>query len=334
MAASDFDGEHSDLSLATLELLVDSAPAPRLSFRAEIELEAGGESGGSHAETEIEEAWLSYTIRPWLVPRAGVVLVPFGRYSINHFDTVQDLTSRPLVVRHVVPSSWSETAVGATGALPLALPAADVGLEYEVYAINGLTDSFSDTSLRPARGSLGGDNNDDKAWVGRLALSAPTWLDVGVSGYYGAYDERGKHAIAGFDADWDLRWRWLRLRGEYARLTIERGVTADGLAAPGHMEGLYVEPSVSFWPRALDRLKAYMSNPRLTAVARWGFAEIGDDGDPGSGANREERLTLGINLRPADALVLKLEWQHNTASREPLEHGDADGLLASVAASF
>ncbi|RMF23147.1 MAG: hypothetical protein D6760_06010 [Deltaproteobacteria bacterium] len=334
---SDFDGEVADFGLATLELLIDSSPAPRLSFRSEIELEAGGPGSGSHAETEIEEAWLEYTIAPWLRPRAGVILVPFGRYSTDHFDTVQDLTSRPLMARRVIPSSWSETALGLTGSTPLPLwnGEHEFGLEYELYAINGLTDSLSDTSSRSARGALGGDNNDDKAFVGRIAAVSASHLEVGVSGYYGKYDPDGNDAIAGIGTDWDLRWGPLRVRGEYARLDIDDGLTDTGVAAPGRMEGLYVEPSVTFWPQVFDRaIGAYMTNPTLTAVARWGFAEIADDGDAGTGDNREERLTLGVNLRPADSLVLKFEWQRNTTAREALEHGDADGILASVAASF
>ena len=160
-------------------------------------------------------------------------------------------------------------------------------------------------------------------------------MEIGVSGYYGKYDPNDNNAIAGIGTDWDVHWGPLRIRGEYARLDIDDGVTDAGIATPDRMEGFYVEPSVTFWPELFERaVGRFMTNPTLTAVARWGFAEIADDGDAGSGNNREERLTLGVNLRPADSLVLKLEWQRNTTAREAIEHGDADGVLASVAASF
>ncbi len=334
---SKFHGENANFSLSTLELLVDSSPAPRLSFRGEFEFEAEGLGNGSHAQTEIEEAWVQYSIASWFKPRAGVILVPFGRYSTDHFDTVQDLTSRPLMARRVVPSSWSETALGVTGStvLPAWGESRNLGLEYELYAVNGLTDSLSDTSSRGARGALAGDNNDNKAFVGRVAAVSASHMEIGVSGYYGKYDPNDNNAIAGIGTDWDVHWGPLRIRGEYARLDIDDGVTDAGIATPDRMEGFYVEPSVTFWPELFERaVGRFMTNPTLTAVARWGFAEIADDGDAGSGNNREERLTLGVNLRPADSLVLKLEWQRNTTAREAIEHGDADGVLASVAASF
>ncbi len=334
---SQFNGENANFSLSTFDLLVDSSPAPRLSFRGEFDFEAEGLGNGSHAETEIEEAWVQYSITPWFKPRAGVILVPLGRYSTDHFDTVQDLTSRPLMARRVVPSSWSETALGVTGStvLPAWGGSREIGVEYELYAVNGLTDRFSDTSSRSARGALGGDNNDNKAFVGRVAAVSTSHMEIGVSGYYGKYDPNDKNAIAGIGTDWDVRWGPLRIRGEYARLDIDDGVTNAGIATPDRMEGFYVEPSLTFWPGLFERaVGKFMTSPTLTAVVRWGFAEIADDGDADSGNNREERLTLGLNLRPVDSLVLKLEWQRNTTAHEALEHGDADGVLASVAASF
>lgn len=338
---ADFNGETSDFRLATMELLFDAHPTQRVSFRGEFEFEANGPSAdnSSEASLEVEEAWIQYSITPWLRPRAGVVLVPFGTYSTQHFDTVRDLTDDPLLASRIVPTTWSETGLGVTGGIGMSewgkRRTHDLGFSYQAFVINGLTDRISDTSLRAARGAQAGDNNDNKAVVGRIALTSTGLFELGASGYYGKYDPNDNHVIAGFDTDWELRYGPLRLLGEYALFKVERGLSDSGITVPRSLEGLYIEPSYTFWPTLLDPLKPWFQhNPTITAIARWGFAQIDDDADPGTGNNREERLTLGLNLRPTESLVLKFEWQRNTTAREALDHGDRDGFLASLAASF
>ncbi len=61
---------------------------------------------------------------------------------------------------------------------------------------------------------------------------------------------------------------------------------------------------------------------------------IDDDGDARTGANKEERLTLGLNYRPIDTWVLKLNYQFNSAKNEVIERGDNDGIILSISAVF
>ena len=60
--------------------------------------------------------------------------------------------------------------------------------------------------------------------------------------------------------------------------------------------GAYAQLNYHFWPEFLDDtfLGRNFDNPTLTLVSRYGFAEIHDDSDAGSGNNKEKRTTLGL----------------------------------------
>lgn len=336
-----FENTDSTFDAKAIDLVVRSHPTKRLLMGVEIEFErtATTAAGDRQGEVEVEQGWMQYSLTPWLQPRAGVVIVPFGRYNLEHFMVLQDLASRPIMMRRVVPTTWAEAGIGFTGSASLGraggLLREGTGLDYQVYLVNGLTDRFTDSSARGARGAFGSDNNNNKALVGRASVSSPLGIELGASAYSGTYDKGGDDSILGFALDGDYRWRGLRLRGEFALFDLDEGLNADGDAITRDLRGAYVESAYSFWPRFLEEsVGRYMGDPRFTAVARWGFAEFDDDGDAGSGNNREERLTLGFNLRPVEQLVLKFEWQRNTSNNEALELGDRDGFMAAINASF
>ena len=75
-------------------------------------------------------------------------------------------------------------------------------------------------------------------------------------------------------------------------------------------------------------------DPVFTLVGRYGWARIDDDADAGTGDNEEERWTLGINYRPVESWVMKLEYQWNETENEALERGNNDGWFWSVAMGF
>ena len=102
------------------------------------------------------------------------------------------------------------------------------------------------------------------------------------------------------------------------------------------MRGFYIEPRYHFWPKFLNNtfLGRGFKDPKLTLVNRYDWVDIGDDGDTGNGANEEKRYTLGLNYRPIESWVFKLEYQWNTSKNEVLERGNKDGVMASMAIGF
>src|SRR5262245_47815011 len=57
--------------------------------------------GTNDSEIALEQAWLQYDVNDWINLRAGNVLVPLGRFNINHDDNRWDIPRRSLVDRGV-----------------------------------------------------------------------------------------------------------------------------------------------------------------------------------------------------------------------------------------
>jgi hypothetical protein len=346
-AFESFQRADSRFHARNVELFIGGQITSRLRAFTEIEFERAAKTSAStgtatdrQGEVEVEQGWLEYTVAETFKPRFGVILVPFGRFNLlDHFDPVQDLVDRPLMARRVVPSTWGEAGMGFTG--KLALPNAvlsDLSVDYQIFAINGLTNAFSDTGTRNARGAFGSDNNANKAVVGRVAFKLYQGGELGFSGYHGAVDKLG-HDLTGFDIDGKFRWGPVELIAEYAYFGADRGALQFGSTTntvPRTLQGGYVQTNYYFWPEFLNGtfLGKHFSDPKFTAVFRYDFARIADDEDAGTVANKEERYAMGMNYRPIKNFVFKVEYQFNKTHSETLERGTANGLLTSVTAAF
>ncbi len=346
--AENFKTTHSGFDARNVEFLAKAKLNDRLTGFAELELERTNSTsaGNRQGEVEVEQGWLEYYVSDFFKPRFGVVLVPFGRFNLESFDVLQELTDRPIVVRRVVPTAWPEGGAGFTGQASLGERLSwaglkDLNLNYQAFFVNGLTSVFTDRGLRDASGAFGGDNNNNKAVVGRLGISPWTHQEVGLSGYRGAYDTAG-HNITGFDVDWHFEKGPFELVGEWASFGLQNGfeTTSGGdlttIAVPPDMSGVYTELRYHFWFDALNQtfLGRGFKDPTFTLAGRYDHVNIADDGDADFGDNIERRWTIGINYRPVKTWVFKFEYQNNQTRNEALERGNADGFIGSVAASF
>ena len=191
--------------------------------------------GTNDSEIALEQAWLQYDVNDWLNLRAGNVLVPLGRFNINHDDNRWDIPRRTLVDRGVpvlpAEAAWSELGVGFLGNLPVGEQSE---FSYQAYVVNGLSldtefeqilsTRRGDTTLnaveakvQPSAGTFGNDVKDAKAVTGRMALSPLIGHDIGVSGYFGQYtpDFLGKEDLWSVAADGRTGWGPFELEGEY-----------------------------------------------------------------------------------------------------------------------
>jgi opacity protein-like surface antigen len=206
-------------------LTVDANIAPR--FRSYVELEfehfrklelekqlsaTAGDftaqsavEGTDDSEISLEQAWVEFEANRAFRLRAGAVLVPLGRFNLNHDDNRWDIPRRTLVDRGVpvLPSTaaWDEIGVGFNGDF-------DVGsqgqVSYQLYALNGvLLDSdiehvasarVGDTTLietevelSPSTGTFNVDRKDAKAVAGRLLWSPTLGSELAGSFYWGRY---------------------------------------------------------------------------------------------------------------------------------------------------
>jgi len=314
----------------TLELLISGQIHDRVRFYNELEL------GIPDGTSVVEQGYVDLLLTQSFNIRTGVLLIPFGKFNLDHFDPHQDLTDRPVVTRRITPTTWSDLGAGAFGLVPLS---DNLKATYEIHVINGLTDKFTaqsgtapDTGLRDGRTKLQTDNNGNKAVVGRGTLKFLDQYEVGVSGYRGAYKGNSNDQIIGtaLDAEFKPRgvkfWEDFEFKAEYARFNIE------GSSAPSSMWGYYAQINYHFWPPILNStiLGRHFSSPTFTLVGRYGYARI-NTAAASDGKLTESTSVIGLNYRPIEDYVIKTEYQFNSGQ---LEHKSSDGFLASVAWIF
>ena len=350
-----FENSNSTFDQARFILNIGAQPHERLLFYSEYEIEHGGPNASDTGEAKVEQAWASYLVNDWVNARGGIVLVPFGKFNLLHDSDIQDLTERPLVSRRLGAATWMEAGFGLFGETQLGealkwKPLENSYLNYEGYVINGLDEDISDTGLRNAKGAIEADENNNKAFVGRLGLGLNQNLELGLSGYTGRYGRAGSPTrngddhLLGLAGDINFKRGPFELVGDYAYWDFEDGAlvdhdndnAADEISAPKYMRGFYLEPRYHFWPKFLSNtfLGRGFKDPKFTLVGRYDWVDIADDGDAGLGSNKEKRYTLGLNYRPIESWVFKLEYQRNSSNNEVLERGDKDGAMASMAVGF
>ena len=162
---------------------------------------SGSIEGSNNSEISLEQAWVELIIKDWLKFRAGNILVPVGRFNINHDDNKWDLPRRSLVDRGVpvlpTTAAWSEVGLGFNGEIKTD----NLGkFTYEVYVMNGVAlDSTVETfargsgeleaevEIQPRRGTANLDVKKEKAFAARLGWSPSIGNDFGMSGYFGRY---------------------------------------------------------------------------------------------------------------------------------------------------
>src|SRR3989475_11483271 len=173
----------------------------RLKVAAELEIEHGIRSksnDGSGIEVSLEFATIDYLINEKLNFRAGIILLPVGKFNLLHDSPLNDLSDRPLVATAIIPSTLSETGAGFYGTF---YPTRLSKLDYELYVTQGFQgyDTASnpvitaENGLRSARQRVastaddGLDNNNGKAAVGRVAFSPILGIEIGGPGFLGSY---------------------------------------------------------------------------------------------------------------------------------------------------
>jgi hypothetical protein len=316
-----------------------------IAFRSEVEFEGGG-SGASFLTDNyvaVEYAELHFKFDRAVNLRAGALLMPFGRFNALHDSPLQDLTDRPFVEQYVVPTTWTEAGVGLYGGFDLG----GARLDYDFVVSNGLDQGFSSTAgggLRDARSSFRKDNNDQKQVAGRVGLSPDLeFLDganFGASGLLGRYDNLGRHEVSLFGLDAFLKKGPFEVLGEVVWGDLERDAAQIMAGAPGGLSGWYAEGRFHFFPDAWRGANPWFGEEAtFTLVFRAESVDTDDSATAIDFATRGnalrddvERYTVGLNFRPIEKTVLKIEYQFLL---EPGGFGaDNDRFVVSFATSF
>lgn len=327
----------------------------RIKVASEVELEHGirtRSNSGSGIEVSVEFATIDYQFNDPFNLRAGIILLPVGKFNLIHDSPLNELAARPLVDTAIIPTTLSEAGVGFYGTV---YPGRTAKVDYELYVTQGFNGYATDgtpqiTATNGLQNALqrvstvddGLDNNNGKAVVGRVAYSPILGIEVGGSGYFGSYDPASKRPLAIWAADWTLQHGPFRVIGEaawvYARdnnRTLDGGYAFDpmtGQPLPRRMDGFYVEGDYHFMPDALKRWAPshFSDASTFTAVLRWD--QVNTNAELLS--TREERLTVGLNFRPISDVVYRIDYQWNFADGGLNRNIYPSGLTLSVATYF
>ncbi len=319
-------------------------------FATEIEFEHGGTNNNqSDGEVKVEFATIDYLMSEWANLRGGIVLSPLGKLNLVHDSPIQDLSDRPLVDQFILPTTLSEVGAGFYGSF---YPTQMAKVDYEFYAVNGFTGAGNtgsaisgkvnaDKGVRSARGSQKSDNNDNLSVIGRVAVSPWLGTEVGGSIHHGAYSNDGTLDLSIYALDWMFQKGPFELLGEYGFAHIDRnesihtfnaGLTQTSTTLiPGWLQGYYVQGNYHFMPPPFKRWwpKVFQEDSTFTAVSRWEQVDL--NGDEASLVGDRDRLTFGLNFRPIEDTVFKLDYQVNDGE---IAADDRDAFLASVATYF
>ena len=305
-------------------------------FASELEIEHGIREG-TETEVSLEFAHVDYLLSEPVNLRAGIILLPVGKFNLLHDSPLNDLTDRPLVNQYIIPTTLSETGAGFYGTF---YPGRQAKMDYEFYVTQGPNGYQPDGTARIGeasglknsrqRKSLtddGFDNNRGKAVVGRVAYSPVLGVEIAGSGYHGTYDPESKRSLSIVVLDWTLQRGPFELIGEAAWAYMKNNSrNLDGTPAidpdtgrlrPQRMNGYYIQGNYHFMPEALRRWlpQRFSEGSTMTAVVRWD--KINTNRDAAGGFGDLEQLSLGLNFRPIEDTVFKVSYQFGTRAFNP-----------------
>jgi hypothetical protein len=297
-------------------------------FGAELEFEEGGE------EVKLEFATVDVAIHPALTLRAGMILSPLGSFNLAHDSPRNEFTDRPLVATDLIGVALSEPGLGVYGFVPLG---ADARVTYEAYLVNGYRDGLFTGSSEGIRIPLGRGNWEDQnrspAMVGRVAFSPALSWEAGLSGHHGAWNVFEVDGLEVADRE-DLTILVGDVRGELVGVRLRAEGATASIDLPADAEGAYQSSQLGFFAEAMRDFGAgwvaVMPSSYFSAGVRVDAVDFDADRDGDS----IRQLSVGLNFRPTEDTVLKLDYVRGRSFDAFENPSDNAGLLFSLATYF
>ena len=272
----------------------------RVTVSAEIEFEHGG-NPDKDGEVKLEYAVADFRFTEAFQFRGGVLLSPLGSFNLLHDSPLNDLTARPVVDSQLIPTTLSEAGMGFFGT---SYPGEESVIAYQAYLVNGFNDGVinedGELRIRGGRGSQKQDNNKDKAIVGRVGFSPSLGANIGASVHSGNYDDADEHRLTIAALDAKVTFGALELQGEAAWADASVDQEMNPTTAEKQL-GAYAQVNYHVLH---DKL---LQGSVVTLVARGDWM----DSDSDLEGDSEEGFTLGVNFRPTEETVFKLDWNRS-----------------------
>jgi hypothetical protein len=334
-------------------------------FASELEIEHGIREENAGNEISLEFAHLDYLVNEPFNLRAGIILLPVGKFNLLHDSPLNDLTDRPLVSQFVIPSTMAETGAGFYGTF---YPGRTGKLDYEFYVTTGPCGYQKDgtpriteqegtktSRQRNCASNDGLDINNGKAVTTRVAYSPMLGVEVAGSSYYGNQSPTSYNPLSITAIDWTLQKGPFEVIGEaawaYARgnsraivgntMGIAPGTLLTGPAfnsfnpsvpPPQRMAGFYIQGNYHFMPAFLTRLspKRFGEGSTFTAVLRYDRVNLNMD-NRGENSGELEQISFGLNYRPVEDAVFKISYQFMPKAFNPNPEGSTGARIHDAA---
>lgn len=283
----------------------------KVSFLTEIEFE--------HVkELYVEQAFLNYSFSSSFNLRGGLMLVPMGYVNEYHEPPVFYGVERPNLDKYVVPTTWRELGVGATGNL------SNLNMRYQAYIFNGFI-SYKDGegTLRGLDGLRKGRQKGAESVIHNPNLSVKfdyygiLGLRMGLAGYFGETQSDDPSvenstvgvSMIGFNAAYRLNQ--LDLRGQFIWSGLSGTEAYNELTGSdlgSEMNGFYLEAAYDFLPllirKETDKNLSLFSRYSVynTHAATAGDLEV-------NGAYNRNSVTFGVDFKIAPGAVVKADYQ-------------------------
>jgi hypothetical protein len=307
-----------------------------ITFNSEIEYELGT------SEIDVEQAFVSWRVRPEFDFRGGIIVPPLGRFNTYHDSNLNITTLRPLINQFIIPTAYRDAGLGVRGVLRLPR---EMKLSYEADVVNGFQAANANGQATPFSRLLGQSSaaepgliafqatRNSKAVVGRVGFSPILGLEFGLSSYAGTFTNHGDPSksatIVFFDASYQ-RGPFV-LNGEYGRsnivgagilrkspappvvnsndpLTIVALSSYVAQTTPGQ-DGFYVESGYKFFRGLFRNREKFDEGAYLMPVVR--FETVRRDRTLSNFYLNQGRTTLGFNVAPAPSVIFKLNYVFN-----------------------
>ena len=307
ITAGKVNGQDSLIDGQSFELIISGQPHKRISYFTELEFERAAAVGTSRGgEVLVEQAYTDIQLTSWMNFRGGILLVPFGNIERDHFAPIREVVSQPLTSYAIAPAAWSDNGFGINGRFNLS----DSWIaDYQAYVMAGLDNNISTTGLRGTRQGFGVDNNNSKAFAGKLSLQNTSGFNIGLSYYKGAYNDSGTKDMTGFNIDFDYKKNWFEILGEYTDMDIEQELGGDT-----HLDGYYLRNLISLNGLLPENfLGDDFPHARLSFVTQYDEATIENFFDSSIADNYERRITLGLRLQPTSSVMLNINYEDANA---------------------
>jgi hypothetical protein len=319
--------EEAGFEAKRFNLFFNSQISDFVRFGAEVEFEDAAR------EIKLEFMTIDLLLHRSFAVRAGMILLPLGRFNLSHDSPRNPFTDRPFVSTDVLSVALSQPGLGAFGVVPLEGTAR---FTYELYAVNGFDDGILDAEdgIRLPEGRENFENNNQRvSWSGRVAFSPGADMDFGISGLRGQYNESTSggevidepRRVTVGALDWDVDAGVVQVSGEAAAANIDIPPSLEGLFATAQW-GIYTDVVVPF---GADWV-ATMPRSRFEAKLRVDFVDF----DRHLAGDDRFRVSVGVNFRPTADTVFKLDYFHGRSHDRFNNAALNAGILFSAATYF